>query len=213
MGLKKLLSNVCATIGIGADKAADKLVETNPEAFLDLAIENELKSIEENENKIAEILVHKKSLEKDMADYVTTLKKISIGIRMAGNDGDQEQVVIGTAKYKELEAEYDELKESYDQIDAAHKEATENVIAQRKNVEKMKVEKKSILSRLKAAQTKEDVMKITGSISTSGGSASSFAKAKEVLNKKTNKVNALDETKKSLKSGAASGTKSKYFDF
>ncbi|MGL5768061.1 MAG: hypothetical protein ACRCX8_20675 [Sarcina sp.] len=212
MGIKKLLSNLAATIGIKADGAADKLVEQNPEQFLELAIKNEKLLIEKNETKLAEINVLKNSLSTDVKDYVETLKKISVGIRRASMDGDNESVLIGNEKFKEVEAEHDEAKNNLKEIEVAYDEVFNLIIEQKKNVKKMESEKKSIISRLRSAQTKEDVMKITGSITTDGGSASSFAKAREVLNKKTNSINSLDATKKALSAGST-GKKSKYFDF
>lgn len=212
MGIKKLLSNIASSIGIKADEAADKLVEKNHEQFLELAIRNEKLLVEENEKKLAEINVLKNSLSEDVKGYVDTLKKISVGIRRASMDGDNESVLIGNEKFKEIEAEHDEAKNNLNEIEVAYDEVFNLIIEQKKNINKMETEKKSIISRLKAAQTKEDVMKITGSITTDGGSASSFAKAREVLNKKTNSINSLDATKKALSAGST-GKKSKYFDF
>lgn len=212
MGLKKLFSNLAASIGIKADGVADKLVEQNPEQFLELAIKNEKLLVEKNETKLAEINVLKNSLSADVKDYVETLKKISVGIRRASMDGDNESVLIGNEKFKEVEAEHDEAKNNLKEIEVAYDEVFNLIIEQKKNIKKMETEKKSIISRLRSAQTKEDVMKITGSITTDGGSASSFAKAREVLNKKTNSINSLDATKKALSAGST-GKKSKYFDF
>ncbi|MGL5964129.1 MAG: PspA/IM30 family protein [Fusobacteriaceae bacterium] len=213
MGFGKLVSNVKDYFGIKADQAADKLVESNPEAYLELAIKNEKQSILDNETRLAQINSLKNELTPQLNGYVDKLKKIGVGIRMAQSDNDEEAVKEGMVIYKEVEVEHDEIKISLDQITEAYDDAFVTIVEQRKNVAKLENEKKSIVARLKAAQTKEEVMKITGSISQGGGSASSFSKAKDILNKKTNGINSMDQTKKALNNAGKTTSSKKYFDF
>lgn len=189
MGLKKFFNNLGTLISGKSEEAAIKLVEQNPEAFLNEAIENDRKRIEELKNSLVQIEVLKKPIVDNEKTLRENLVKIQVKIRQASNSGNRELEIQATERYKlragELDLVVADLKEIKEQEDSVFAE----IKALEENIKKSEADKNTILANLKLAKSKEEIMKLTGQIKTgSSSSADTFNTAKGIIEKQTQKA-------------------------
>ena len=194
--LKALLSNK-------ADEVNQKLIEDNPEAILEQAIKEKKIQLSSNEEKLSEMHSFFIDHRKQTNVLKNNLVKIQQNISVAQRQGDMDAVKEGTALYKQREFELSERITSEIEIQNSINEITQLLKKQRSEIEKLETEKLSLLTKLKSANMKEQIMNLSSSITFDNDD--SFANAREAINKKINKVKG-----KEIVTGSTE-TSSKYF--
>lgn len=199
-----IIKTIKALFDNKVDETNQKMIEDNPEAILNQAIKDEKTQYKQNEMKLSEMHSHHIEHKNQTAILRNNLIKIQQNISLAQRQGDVEAVKEGTSLYKQREMELAERIEIEKEIESAINEITEFMKTQRYEIEKLESEKVSLLARLSSANVKEEVMNLTSSMNFKENS-SSFASAREAINKKINKVKGREIVNNSTQSS------SKYF--
>lgn len=199
-----IIKTIKALFDNKVDETNQKMVEDNPEAILNQAIKDEKAQYKQNEIKLSEMHSHHIEHKNQTSILRNNLIKIQQNISLAQRQGDVEAVKEGTSLYKQREMELAERIEIEKEIESAINEITEFMKTQRYEIEKLESEKVSLLARLSSANVKEEVMNLTSSMNFKDNS-SSFASAREAINKKINKVKGREIVNNSTQSS------SKYF--
>lgn len=199
-----IIKTIKALFDNKVDETNQKMIEDNPEAILNQAIKDEKAQYKQNEIKLSEMHSHHIEHKNQTAILRNNLIKIQQNISLAQRQGDVEAVKEGTSLYKQREMELAERIEIEKEIESAINEITEFMKTQRYEIEKLESEKVSLLARLSSANVKEEVMNLTSSMNFKENS-SSFASAREAINKKINKVKGREIVNNSTQSS------SKYF--
>lgn len=199
-----IIKTIKALFDNKVDETNQKMIEDNPEAILNQAIKDEKIQYKQNEMKLSEMHSHHIEHKNQTAILRNNLIKIQQNISLAQRQGDVEAVKEGTSLYKQREMELAERIEIEKEIESAINEITEFMKTQRYEIEKLESEKVSLLARLSSANVKEEVMNLTSSMNFKENS-SSFASAREAINKKINKVKGREIVNNSTQSS------SKYF--
>lgn len=182
-----IIKTIKALFDNKVDETNQKMIEDNPEAILNQAIKDEKSQYNQNEIKLSEMHSHLIEHQNQTTILKNKLVKIQQNISLAQRNGDIEAVKEGTALYKQREMELAERIEVEKEIESAINEITEFMKTQRHEIEKLESEKVSLLTRLSSANVKEEVMNLTSSMNFKDNS-SSFASARDTINKKINKV-------------------------
>lgn len=199
-----IIKTIKALFDNKVDETNQKMIEDNPEAILNQAIKDEKSQYNQNEIKLSEMHSHLIEHQNQTTILKNKLVKIQQNISLAQRNGDIEAVKEGTALYKQREMELAERIEVEKEIESAINEITEFMKTQRHDIEKLESEKVSLLARLSSANVKEEVMNLTSSMNFKDNS-SSFASARDAINKKINKVKGREIVNNSTQSS------SKYF--
>lgn len=199
-----IIKTIKALFDNKVDETNQKMIEDNPEAILNQAIKDEKSQYNQNEIKLSEMHSHLIEHQNQTTILKNKLVKIQQNISLAQRNGDIEAVKEGTALYKQREMELAERIEVEKEIESAINEITEFMKTQRHEIEKLESEKVSLLARLSSANVKEEVMNLTSSMNFKDNS-SSFASARDAINKKINKVKGREIVSNSTQSS------SKYF--
>lgn len=199
-----IIKTIKALFDNKVDETNQKMIEDNPEAILNQAIKDEKAQYKQNEIKLSEMHSHHIEHKNQTAILRNNLIKIQQNISLAQRQGDVEAVKEGTSLYKQREMELAERIEIEKEIESAINEITEFMKTQRHEIEKLESEKVSLLARLSSANVKEEVMNLTSSMNFKDNS-SSFASAREAINKKINRVKGREIVNNSTQSS------SKYF--
>jgi phage shock protein A len=199
-----IIKTIKALFDNKVDETNQKMIEDNPEAILNQAIKDEKSQYNQNEIKLSEMHSHLIEHQNQTTILKNKLVKIQQNISLAQRNGDIEAVKEGTALYKQREMELAERIEVEKEIESAINEITEFMKTQRHEIEKLESEKVSLLARLSSANVKEEVMNLTSSMNFKDNS-SSFASARDAINKKINKVKGREIVNNSTQSS------SKYF--
>lgn len=199
-----IIKTIKALFDNKVDETNQKMIEDNPEAILNQAIKDEKTQYKQNEMKLSEMHSHHIEHKNQTAILRNNLIKIQQNISLAQRQGDVEAVKEGTSLYKQREMELAERIEIEKEIESAINEITEFMKTQRHEIEKLESEKVSLLARLSSANVKEEVMNLTSSMNFKDNS-SSFASAREAINKKINRVKGREIVNNSTQSS------SKYF--
>lgn len=199
-----IIKTIKALFDNKVDETNQKIIEDNPEAILNQAIKDEKAQYKQNEIKLSEMHSHHIEHKNQTSILRNNLIKIQQNISLAQRQGDVEAVKEGTSLYKQREMELAERIEIEKEIESAINEITEFMKTQRYEIEKLESEKVSLLARLSSANVKEEVMNLTSSMNFKENS-SSFASAREAINKKINKVKGREIVNNSTQSS------SKYF--
>lgn len=199
-----IIKTIKALFDNKVDETNQKMIEDNPEAILNQAIKDEKTQYKQNEMRLSEMHSHHIEHKNQTAILRNNLIKIQQNISLAQRQGDVEAVKEGTSLYKQREMELAERIEIEKEIESAINEITEFMKTQRYEIEKLESEKVSLLARLSSANVKEEVMNLTSSMNFKENS-SSFASAREAINKKINKVKGREIVNNSTQSS------SKYF--
>ncbi len=199
-----IIKTIKALFDNKVDETNQKMIEDNPEAILNQAIKDEKTQYKQNEIKLSEMHSHHIEHKNQTSILRNNLIKIQQNISLAQRQGDVEAVKEGTSLYKQREMELAERIEIEKEIESAINEITEFMKTQRYEIEKLESEKVSLLARLSSANVKEEVMNLTSSMNFKENS-SSFASAREAINKKINKVKGREIVNNSTQSS------SKYF--
>ena len=199
-----IIKTIKALFDNKVDETNQKMIEDNPEAILNQAIKDEKSQYNQNEIKLSEMHSHLIEHQNQTTILKNKLVKIQQNISLAQRNGDIEAVKEGTALYKQREMELAERIEVEKEIESAINEITEFMKTQRHEIEKLESEKVSLLARLNSANVKEEVMNLTSSMNFKDNS-SSFASARDAINKKINKVKGREIVNNSTQSS------SKYF--
>lgn len=199
-----IIKTIKALFDNKVDETNQKMIEDNPEAILNQAIKDEKTQYKQNEIKLSEMHSHHIEHKNQTTILRNNLIKIQQNISLAQRQGDVEAVKEGTSLYKQREMELAERIEIEKEIESAINEITEFMKTQRYEIEKLESEKVSLLARLSSANVKEEVMNLTSSMNFKENS-SSFASAREAINKKINKVKGREIVNNSTQSS------SKYF--
>ena len=199
-----IIKTIKALFDNKVDETNQKMIEDNPEAILNQAIKDEKSQYNQNEIKLSEMHSHLIEHQNQTTILKNKLVKIQQNISLAQRNGDIEAVKEGTALYKQREMELAERIEVEKEIESAINEITEFMETQRHEIEKLESEKVSLLARLSSANVKEEVMNLTSSMNFKDNS-SSFASARDAINKKINKVKGREIVNNSTQSS------SKYF--
>ncbi|MFR1675186.1 MAG: PspA/IM30 family protein [Fusobacterium sp.] len=199
-----IIKTIKALFDNKVDESNQKMIEDNPEAILNQAIKDEKAQYKQNEIKLSEMHSHHIEHKNQTSILRNNLIKIQQNISLAQRQGDVEAVKEGTSLYKQREMELAERIEIEKEIESAINEITEFMKTQRYEIEKLESEKVSLLARLSSANVKEEVMNLTSSMNFKENS-SSFASAREAINKKINKVKGREIVNNSTQSS------SKYF--
>lgn len=199
-----IIKTIKALFDNKVDETNQKMIEDNPEAILNQAIKDEKAQYKQNEIKLSEMHSHHIEHKNQTSILRNNLIKIQQNISLAQRQGDVEAVKEGTSLYKQREMELAERIEIEKEIESAINEITEFMKTQRYEIEKLESEKVSLLARLSSANVKEEVMNLTSSMNFKENS-SSFASAREAINKKINKVKGREIVNNSTQSS------SKYF--
>ena len=199
-----IIKTIKALFDNKVDETNQKMIEDNPEAILNQAIKDEKSQYNQNEIKLSEMHSHLIEHQNQTTILKNKLVKIQQNISLAQRNGDIEAVKEGTALYKQREMELAERIEVEKEIESAINEITEFMKTQRHEIEKLESEKVSLLTRLSSANVKEEVMNLTSSMNFKDNS-SSFASARDAINKKINKVKGREIVNNSTQSS------SKYF--
>lgn len=199
-----IIKTIKALFDNKVDETNQKMIEDNPEAILNQAIKDEKSQYNQNEIKLSEMHSHLIEHQNQTTILKNKLVKIQQNISLAQRNGDIEAVKEGTALYKQREMELAERIEVEKEIESAINEITEFMKTQRHEIEKLESEKVSLLTRLSSANVKEEVMNLTSSMNFKDNS-SSFASARDTINKKINKVKGREIVNNSTQSS------SKYF--
>ena len=199
-----IIKTIKALFDNKVDETNQKMIEDNPEAILNQAIKDEKSQYNQNEIKLSEMHSHLIEHQNQTTILKNKLVKIQQNISLAQRNGDIEAVKEGTALYKQREMELAERIEVEKEIESAINEITEFMKTQRHEIEKLESEKVSLLARLSSANVKEEVMNLTSSMNFKDNS-SSFASARDTINKKINKVKGREIVNNSTQSS------SKYF--
>ena len=199
-----IIKTIKALFDNKVDETNQKMIEDNPEAILNQAIKDEKTQYKQNEIKLSEMHSHHIEHKNQTSILRNNLIKIQQNISLAQRQGDVEAVKDGTSLYKQREMELAERIEIEKEIESAINEITEFMKTQRYEIEKLESEKVSLLARLSSANVKEEVMNLTSSMNFKENS-SSFASAREAINKKINKVKGREIVNNSTQSS------SKYF--
>lgn len=201
MSFSKLFNNVADLLSGKANQSAEKLVEDNPEIFLDKAIKNEKLRVEELKNALIEIEFHKKSIIEDRDNREEGLKKIEFLIKKAKTEEDSESELKGTELLNLRQKEYNGIVASLTSIEEKQTELLKSIKEITANINKMEIEKSNIIAELNLAKSRENIINITNQITETGNSSSeSFAAAREVLEKKIRKVESMESINKKLDS-------------
>lgn len=199
-----IIKTIKALFDNKVDETNQKMIEDNPEAILNQAIKDKKSQYNQNEIKLSEMHSHLIEHQNQTTILKNKLVKIQQNISLAQRNGDIEAVKEGTALYKQREMELAERIEVEKEIESAINEITEFMKTQRHEIEKLESEKVSLLARLSSANVKEEVMNLTSSMNFKDNS-SSFASARDAINKKINKVKGREIVNNSTQSS------SKYF--
>lgn len=199
-----IIKTIKALFDNKVDETNQKMIEDNPEAILNQAIKDEKTQYKQNEMRLSEMHSHHIEHKNQTSILRNNLIKIQQNISLAQRQGDVEAVKEGTSLYKQREMELAERIEIEKEIESAINEITEFMKTQRYEIEKLESEKVSLLARLSSANVKEEVMNLTSSMNFKENS-SSFASAREAINKKINKVKGREIVNNSTQSS------SKYF--
>lgn len=199
-----IIKTIKALFDNKVNETNQKMIEDNPEAILNQAIKDEKSQYNQNEIKLSEMHSHLIEHQNQTTILKNKLVKIQQNISLAQRNGDIEAVKEGTALYKQREMELAERIEDEKEIESAINEITEFMETQRHEIEKLESEKVSLLARLSSANVKEEVMNLTSSMNFKDNS-SSFASARDAINKKINKVKGREIVNNSTQSS------SKYF--
>lgn len=199
-----IIKTIKALFDNKVNETNQKMIEDNPEAILNQAIKDEKSQYNQNEIKLSEMHSHLIEHQNQTTILKNKLVKIQQNISLAQRNGDIEAVKEGTALYKQREMELAERIEVEKEIESAINEITEFMKTQRHEIEKLESEKVSLLTRLSSANVKEEVMNLTSSMNFKDNS-SSFASARDAINKKINKVKGREIVNNSTQSS------SKYF--
>lgn len=199
-----IIKTIKALFDNKVNETNQKMIEDNPEAILNQAIKDEKSQYNQNEIKLSEMHSHLIEHQNQTTILKNKLVKIQQNISLAQRNGDIEAVKEGTALYKQREMELAERIEVEKEIESAINEITEFMETQRHEIEKLESEKVSLLARLSSANVKEEVMNLTSSMNFKDNS-SSFASARDAINKKINKVKGREIVNNSTQSS------SKYF--
>lgn len=199
-----IIKTIKALFDNKVDETNQKIIEDNPEAILNQAIKDEKAQYKQNEIKLSEMHSHHIEHKNQTSILRNNLIKIQQNISLAQRQGDVEAVKEGTSLYKQREMELAERIEIEKEIESAINEITEFMKTQRHEIEKLESEKVSLLARLSSANVKEEVMNLTSSMNFKDNS-SSFASAREAINKKINRVKGREIVNNSTQSS------SKYF--
>lgn len=199
-----IIKTIKALFDNKVNETNQKMIEDNPEAILNQAIKDEKSQYNQNEIKLSEMHSHLIEHQNQTTILKNKLVKIQQNISLAQRNGDIEAVKEGTALYKQREMELAERIEVEKEIESAINEITEFMKTQRHEIEKLESEKVSLLARLSSANVKEEVMNLTSSMNFKDNS-SSFASARDAINKKINKVKGREIVNNSTQSS------SKYF--
>lgn len=199
-----IIKTIKALFDNKVDKTNQKMIEDNPEAILNQAIKDEKTQYKQNEMRLSEMHSHHIEHKNQTSILRNNLIKIQQNISLAQRQGDVEAVKEGTSLYKQREMELAERIEIEKEIESAINEITEFMKTQRYEIEKLESEKVSLLARLSSANVKEEVMNLTSSMNFKENS-SSFASAREAINKKINRVKGREIVNNSTQSS------SKYF--
>lgn len=199
-----IIKTIKALFDNKVNETNQKMIEDNPEAILNQAIKDEKSQYNQNEIKLSEMHSHLIEHQNQTTILKNKLVKIQQNISLAQRNGDIEAVKEGTALYKQREMELAERIEVEKEIESAINEITEFMKTQRHEIEKLESEKVSLLARLNSANVKEEVMNLTSSMNFKDNS-SSFASARDAINKKINKVKGREIVNNSTQSS------SKYF--
>lgn len=199
-----IIKTIKALFDNKVDETNQKMIEDNPEAILNQAIKDEKAQYKQNEIKLSEMHSHHIEHKNQTSILRNNLIKIQQNISLAQRQGDVEAVKEGTSLYKQREMELAERIKIEKEIESAINEITEFMKTQRYEIEKLESEKVSLLARLSSANVKEEVMNLTSSMNFKENS-SSFASAREAINKKINKVKGREIVNNSTQSS------SKYF--
>lgn len=199
-----IIKTIKALFDNKVDETNQKMIEDNPEAILNQAIKDEKSQYNQNEIKLSEMHSHLIEHQNQTTILKNKLVKIQQNISLAQRNGDIGAVKEGTALYKQREMELAERIEVEKEIESAINEITEFMKTQRHEIEKLESEKVSLLARLSSANVKEEVMNLTSSMNFKDNS-SSFASARDAINKKINKVKGREIVNNSTQSS------SKYF--
>ena len=199
-----IIKTIKALFDNKVDETNQKMIEDNPEAILNQAIKDEKTQYKQNEIKLSEMHSHHIEHKNQTTILRNNLIKIQQNISLAQRQGDVEAVKEGTSLYKQREMELAERIEIEKEIESAINEITEFMKTQRHEIEKLESEKVSLLARLSSANVKEEVMNLTSSMNFKDNS-SSFASAREAINKKINRVKGREIVNNSTQSS------SKYF--
>lgn len=199
-----IIKTIKALFDNKVNETNQKMIEDNPEAILNQAIKDEKSQYNQNEIKLSEMHSHLIEHQNQTTILKNKLVKIQQNISLAQRNGDIEAVKEGTALYKQREMELAERIEVEKEIESAINEITEFMETQRHEIEKLESEKVSLLARLSSANVKEEVMNLTSSMNFKDNS-SSFASARDTINKKINKVKGREIVNNSTQSS------SKYF--
>lgn len=199
-----IIKTIKALFDNKVDETNQKMIEDNPEAILNQAIKDEKAQYKQNEIKLSEMHSHHIEHKNQTSILRNNLIKIQQNISLAQRQGDVEAVKEGTSLYKQREMELAERIEVEKEIESAINEITEFMKTQRHEIEKLESEKVSLLARLSSANVKEEVMNLTSSMNFKDNS-SSFASARDAINKKINKVKGREIVNNSTQSS------SKYF--
>lgn len=199
-----IIKTIKALFDNKVNETNQKMIEDNPEAILNQAIKDEKSQYNQNEIKLSEMHSHLIEHQNQTTILKNKLVKIQQNISLAQRNGDIGAVKEGTALYKQREMELAERIEVEKEIESAINEITEFMKTQRHEIEKLESEKVSLLARLSSANVKEEVMNLTSSMNFKDNS-SSFASARDAINKKINKVKGREIVNNSTQSS------SKYF--
>lgn len=199
-----IIKTIKALFDNKVNETNQKMIEDNPEAILNQAIKDEKDQYKQNEIKLSEMHSHHIEHKNQTSILRNNLIKIQQNISLAQRQGDVEAVKEGTSLYKQREMELAERIEIEKEIESAINEITKFIKTQRYEIEKLESEKVSLLARLSSANVKEEVMNLTSSMNFKENS-SSFASAREAINKKINKVKGREIVNNSTQSS------SKYF--
>lgn len=199
-----IIKTIKALFDNKVDETNQKIIEDNPEAILNQAIKDEKAQYKQNEIKLSEMHSHHIEHKNQTSILRNNLIKIQQNISLAQRQGNVEAVKEGTSLYKQREMELAERIEIEKEIESAINEITEFMKTQRHEIEKLESEKVSLLARLSSANVKEEVMNLTSSMNFKDNS-SSFASAREAINKKINRVKGREIVNNSTQSS------SKYF--